>query len=244
MKYKQFISYMSCMALFLFFMAPQMAFADDASDVAMYESNADAAYEADDSFEEIAIAELPADEDEDSPNWHSGFWISGNVGPHVGSVFFIVGARTIGGLNAGLELGYHWRYFGIFAEQKILGNWVDDTDTIFTNASDKKDHDKLQGVMGGTNLLLKFFIPIADTCVLDLGIGAGIIYSREKFPQEDQSTGETKMAYEWFLLPAARAEFGFNWLLGQHLTLGFKIDVSYLVLWLTVEPSFTVGYNF
>ncbi len=240
MKFNHLMLMTICLAFLSFIASPQAAIADDATGNDVYENSAEFTSE---SSEEIEIASLP-EEEEDSPNWHSGFWISGNVGGHVGSVFFIVGARTIGGLNAGIELGYHWRYFGIFAEQKILGNWVDDTDTIFTNKSDQRDHDKLKGVMGGTNLLLKFFIPIADTCVIDLGIGAGVIYSRESYDQVDQTTNETKKVSEWFALPAARAEIGFNWLLGQHLTLGVKVDVSYLVLWLTVEPSFTVGYNF
>lgn len=183
-------------------------------------------------------AETPLAQPDEDPNWHSGFMLSANVGAHVGGIFFIVGTQTYGGINAGIELGYHWRYFGIFVEQKILGNWVEETDTIFdgNNKEDKNDYRAFQGAMGGTNLLLKFFIPIADTVVIDLGIGAGVNYSR----YTDSETNEKV----WQPYPGARFEFALSWLLGKHLMLGFKVDITYLILIAAIEPSFTVGYNF
>lgn len=183
-------------------------------------------------------SETPLAQPDDDPNWHSGFMLSANVGAHVGGIFFIFGTQTYGGINAGIELGYHWRYFGIFVEQKILGNWIEETDTVFdgNNKSDKNDYKAFQGVMGGTNLLLKFFIPIADTVVIDLGIGAGVNYSR----YTDSETNEKV----WQPYPGARFEFALSWLLGKHLMLGLKLDVTYLILIAAVEPSFTVGYNF
>lgn len=226
---------LACLACWL---CPQHAIADDE----LTSQPSDYAEPIHEHADETPSSPPPATDTDlvDTDNWHSGFMLSANVGAHAGFIFFMVGTHAMGGLNAGIELGYHWRYFGIFVEQKIFGNWIQKTDTIFddNSSSDRKNYDILNGAMGGTNLLLKFFIPAFDTFVIDLGLGAGLLYSKYHVNHTDTQTSA------WAVLPALRAEIGFNWLLGRHLILGAKLDFSYLFFWGNVEPSFTVSYNF
>ena len=153
--------------------------------------------------------------------------------------------------EASLQLGYNPQFMSTIENQTIelkvktlldFCNMLEITPQDFFymgdhyNKEDKNDYRAVQGAMGGTNLLLKFVIPIADTVVIDLGIGAGVNYSR----YTDSETNEKV----WQPYPGARFEFALSWLLGKHLMLGFKVDITYLILIAAIEPSFTVGYNF
>ncbi len=169
---------------------------------------------------------------ETQKRWRNGWMLDANVGVDVGTVFVLIASASFGGFNLAADIGYHWQHFGIFVEQKLLGMWLFDVDTAFTEDDDKEEYNIFGGLMGMTSLLLKFYIPIRDSAVFMLGGGAGVFYTKA----EDDEVGVGAIL---------RLSAGCSFFVTDDLSLGFKADFAFLHIFIfDFEPSFTISYQF
>ena len=177
--------------------------------------------------------------------WNPGFSIGAKIGPELEIAGILSYWIAYGGISGGIELGYHWNIFGIYASQQFSGTWGFNDDRTFDSAEDAEDYNRknnrFSSAMGLTAVDVRWFLSDYERLRFSIGCGLGFAYLLKSSSNDDDDDDSG-------VIPLIRFHFGVNYLLTPNLSLGFRLDYSGFSFWIVhyhqIEPAFTVSYTF
>jgi len=197
--------------------------------------------------ESVKQESVQADENDNHSPLHSGFSILFQAGPDVaiqnkiwtGSTHF---PTTTAGLEASLDIGYKFTYFGIYLSTSYRANFAvkDEKKTYDTeyNTHIRYQYDAMKagewnGEVFGVGLMLMGFIPCNDNFIITLGTGLSGLFG----------TTMTRNETSYNLL--SKVSLGFNIPISEQLMLGAALNYEFSILNdHRLQPAFSLTYTY
>ena len=130
------------------------------------------------------------------------------------------------GIGLDLVFGYRWTHFGIYLSQEIGGVFSSDPFDKESEWGYEDTHDAW--FLGGTYLEGMGFIQVSDKLEMNIGLGAGMMYSsRDRVPDSSGSSGgyvvETPDKRKGYAF-AFKFVWGMTYYFMQNLGFGFNLN--------------------